>query len=83
MAAKPARYAARAAATAAASWVRRDPISMIGRPAAAETMRAAAEATALSWLRIDSARVSSMTASANVPLTVRIGEPGKYSSPSG
>ena len=80
---KPARYAARAAATAAASCVRRDPISMIGRPAAAETMRAAAEATALSWLRIDRARVSSTTASANVPRTVRIGEPGKYSSPSG
>ena len=43
MAANPARYAARAAATAASSWVRRDPISMIGRPAAAETMRAAAD----------------------------------------
>ena len=56
---------------------------MSGRPAAAVTMRAAADATALSWLRIDNASVSSMTASANVPLTVRIGEPGKYSSPSG
>ena len=56
---------------------------MIGRPAAAVTIRAAAEATALSWLRIDSASVSSSTRSANVPATVRIGEPGKYSSPSG
>ena len=63
--------------------MRRDPISMIGRPAAAVTMRAAAAPTAQSWLRTDSASVSSMTASANVPLTVRIGEPGKYSSPSG
>ena len=83
MAANPARYAARAAATAASSWVRREPISIIGRPAAAVTMRAAAEAIAQSWLRIDSTSVSSTTASANVPLTVRIGEPGKYSSPSG
>ena len=33
--AKPARYAARAAATAASSWVRREPISMHGRPPAA------------------------------------------------
>ncbi len=56
---------------------------MIGRPAAAVTIRAAAEATALSWLRIDSASVSSSTASANVPTTVSTGEPGKYSSPSG
>ena len=40
---------------------------MIGRPAAAVTIRAAAEATALSWLRIDSTSVSSTTASAKVP----------------
>ena len=40
-------------------------------------MRAAAAATAESWLRIDSTSVSSSTPSANVPLTVRIGEPGK------
>ncbi len=75
--AKPATYAARAAATAAHSWVRREPISMQGRPAAAPTMRLAALATALSWLRMLSTRVSSSTASANVPSTTRIGEPGK------
>ena len=80
--AKPARYAARADATAACSCVRREPISMIGRPPAATTIRAAADAIALSWLRIDSTSVSSTTASANVPVTVRIGEYGKYSSPS-
>ncbi|MEL4164068.1 hypothetical protein MTQ16_04105 [Corynebacterium bovis] len=78
----PARYAAREADTAAYSWVRREPISMIGRPAAAVTMRAAAEATAESWLRIDRMTVSRMTHSANVPRTVRMGEWGKYSSPS-
>ena len=79
----PATYAARAAATAASSWVRREPISMHGRVPAAPVIRDAALATALSWLRIDSTSVSSSTASTNVPLTVRIGEPGKYSSPSG
>ncbi len=67
---------------AAASWVRREPISRIGRPRAAVTMRAAAEATAESWLRIDSVSVSSRIPSAKVPVTVTIGEPGKYSSPS-
>jgi hypothetical protein len=56
---------------------------MSGRPAAAVTIRAAADATALSWFMIDRARVSSMTASAKLPVTVRIGELGKYSSPSG
>ena len=72
-----------AAATADCSWVRREPISMIGRPPAATTIRAAAEAIAQSWFRIESTSVSSATASANVPLTVRIGESGKYNSPSG
>ena len=48
--ANPATYAARAAATAASSWVRRDPISMHGLPAAAKVIRDAAEAMALSWL---------------------------------
>ena len=57
---------------------------MHGRPPAALTIRApAAEAIAQSWLRTDSASVSSSTASAKVPRTVRTGEPGKYSSPSG
>ena len=32
---------------------------------------------AQSWLRIDSTTVSSITASANVPSTTMIGEPGK------
>jgi hypothetical protein len=55
---------------------------MTERPRAAVTMRAAAAAIAQSWLRIDSTSVSSTTQSANVPVTVRIGEPGKNSSPS-
>jgi hypothetical protein len=46
------------------------------------TIRAAAEATALSWLKIDRASVSSSTHSAKVPVTDNTGEPGKYSSPS-
>jgi hypothetical protein len=75
-------YAARAAATAASSWVRRDPISMHGRPPAAEVIREAAEAIALSWLRIDNTSVSRTTASAKVPSTTSTGEPGKKQSPS-
>ena len=55
---------------------------MIGRPAAALTMRAAAEAIAESWFSTDKHSVSSTTHSANVPLTVSSGEYGKYSSPS-
>ena len=74
---KPARYAARAAATAASSWVRREPISISGRSPAAVTIRAAAEAIAQSWLSTESASVSSSTASPNVPVTVSTGEPGK------
>ena len=50
VASKPATYAARAAATAASSWVRREPISMHGRPPAASVIRDAAEAIAESWL---------------------------------
>ena len=74
---KPAMYAARALATAAISWVRREPISMSGRPSAAFTIRDAAEAIAESWLRMASTSVSSTTASANGASTTRIGEPGK------
>ncbi len=74
---KPVMYAARAAATADRSWVRREPISTSGRPAAAVTILEAAEAIAQSWLKIDKASVSSTTASANVLSTTRIGEPGK------
>ena len=55
---------------------------MSGRPSAALTMRAAAEAIAQSWLKIDSANVSSSTHSPNVPCNDNTGEPGKYSSPS-
>jgi hypothetical protein len=55
---------------------------MHGRSQAAATMRAAAEAIALSWLRIDSASVSSSTPSANGARTVSTGEPGKNRSPS-
>ena len=75
--ANPARYAARALATAAISWVRREPISISGRCPAALTIREAAEAMAQSWLRIDSVTVSRITASANVPSTTMMGEPGK------
>ncbi len=50
MVAKPAMYAARAQATAASSWVRREPISMHGRSPAACVIREAAEAIAESWL---------------------------------
>jgi hypothetical protein len=50
VASKPATYAARAAATAACSCVRREPISMQGRPPAARVIREAAEAIAESWL---------------------------------
>ena len=69
-----AMYAARAAATAASSWVRRDPISMHGRSFAAQVIRLAAEAIAESWLRIESRSVSSTTASANVDSTIISGE---------
>ena len=55
---------------------------MIGRPSAATTMRAAAAATAESAFRIDRMTVSRMMASANVARTDKIGELGKYSSPS-
>ena len=79
---KPARYAARAAATAASSWVRRLPISMSGRPSAAFTIREAAAATAQSWFRIERITVSRTTASANGASTTRMGEYGKNSSPS-
>ncbi len=44
----PAMNAARAAATALCSPARREPISASGRPSAADTIRAAAEATAVS-----------------------------------
>ena len=50
VAVNPATYAARAAATAAHSWVRREPISMTGRSPAAHVIREAAEAIAESWL---------------------------------
>jgi len=49
---------------------------------AAEIMRAATEAIALSWLSTESARVSSSTPSAKEARTVSTGEPGKYRSPS-
>ena len=48
--ANPATYAARAEATAASSWVRREPISMHGRSPATSVIRDAAEAIAESWL---------------------------------
>ena len=53
--------------------MRREPISMHGRAPAACAIRAAAEATALSWLSTHSASVSSSTASAKVPSTVEDG----------
>jgi hypothetical protein len=82
VASKPATYAARAAATAASSWVRRDPISSSRRPEPAHDIRDAAAATAQSWLSTLRMSVSSSTASANVPSTTRMGDPGKNVSPS-
>ncbi len=82
MLSKPAITAARAAATADSSWVRREPISTQGRVPAAVIMREAAEAMALSWLRIERMYVSRMQASAKVDSTIRMGELGKYASPS-
>ena len=82
VASKPTSMAARAAATADPSWVRRDPISSTERSPAAPRMRAALVAMALSWLTTDRMRVSSRTASPKRPSTVTTGEPGKYSSPS-
>ena len=76
-------YAALAAATAARSCVRRVPMSISGRSPAALTMRAAADAIAQSWLKIDSANVSITTHSAKLPRTDNMGDPGKYNSPSG
>jgi hypothetical protein len=70
-------YAARAAATAACSCVRREPISMQGRVPAALLIREAAAATALSWLSTDRTRVSSSTASAKPASTTSSGEYGK------
>jgi hypothetical protein len=55
---------------------------MHGRSQAADTMRAAAEAMALSWLSTESASVSSSTPSAKGARTVSTGDPGKYRSPS-
>ena len=74
MVAKPAMYAARAAAMAASSWVRREPISMQGRSPAADVIREAALATALSWLRMLSTRVSSTTPWAKSASTTSTGE---------
>ena len=75
-------YAARAAATAASSCVRRPPISMHGRPGGRAAIRDAALAMALSWLRTDRTRVSRRTAWAKSDSTTSTGEPGKYVSPS-
>ena len=77
VAAKPVRYAARALAVAASSWVRRVPISMQGRSPAAQVIREPAEAIAESWLRIESSNVSSTTASAKEASTTMRGECGK------
>lgn len=82
MVAKPAMYAASAEATAASSWVRREPISIQGRPPAHQVIREAAEATAESWFRIDRKTVSSSTASAKLDSTTSTGDPGKKISPS-
>ena len=83
MAPKPATYAARAADTAACSCVRRPPISSSGRSPAASTIRAAADAMALSALSTDSTSVSSSSPSPKQPSTVSTGEPGAYADPSG
>ena len=66
--------AARAAATADSSWVRREPISMQGRDPAEAIMREAAEAMAESWFSAERMKVSSTQASANVDSTIITGE---------
>src|SRR5699024_5091208 len=73
----PAMAAARAAAAAACSWARREPISIHERPPAAMVIREAAEATAVSYLCTANRYVSKMTASAKVASTCMIGEMGK------
>ena len=50
---------------------------MHGRPPAASVIRDAAEAIAVSWLKIDSSTVSSTTASAKVDSTTISGLPAK------
>lgn len=50
---------------------------MQGLPMAAVVMREAAEAIAVSWLRIESTSVSRMTPSAKVDSTTRTGDCGK------
>ena len=63
-------------------FARRLPISSSGRPPAARTMRAAAEATAVSWFSTDRTSVSSSSPSPKQPSTVSTGDPGEYVSPS-
>ena len=50
---------------------------MHGRSPAADVIRDAAEAIAVSWLKTHSSQVSSSTASANVDSTTSTGESGK------
>jgi hypothetical protein len=50
---------------------------MHGLPAAAAVIRDAADATALSWLRMDRTTVSSTTPWAKSASTTSTGEPGK------
>jgi len=57
-------------------------MSSSGRPPAAMTIRAAAEAMALSWLSTDRTSVSSSSPSPKAASTVSTGEPGKNVSPS-
>ena len=66
--------AARAAATADSSCVRRLPISITGRDPAAPVIREAAEATAESWLRIERISVSRITPWAKSDSTTSTGE---------
>jgi hypothetical protein len=81
--AKPAMYAARAAATG--GLLVRSPGAHLDARAGRRrrtVIREAADAIAVSWLRIDSTSVSRTTASANDASTTSTGEPGKYTSPS-
>src|SRR5699024_12532637 len=72
----PAMAAARAAAAAACSWARREPISIHERPPAAMVIRDAAEATTVSQLCTDNRYVSQMAASAKVASTCMLDELG-------
>ena len=81
--AKPTAYAARAASTAAAGWVRRVPNSTTTALPAASTTRAALEAIIVAWLIAESRNVSTSCASTMGAWTRRKGSLANAAVPSG